>query len=360
MESTIGFRGDAAESNERRSLGMTEKGQMRYVKLTTSALALLVVALFASTGVQAHKPAKQTEPTVEVLTEGIAGATGSTIGPDGALYVTSGSTGEIIRVDTDTGDQTVWASGLPEAVAPIGGPMDIIFHGETAYVLVSLVGLIFDSEDVNGVYRIDGPTDHTVIADLGQWALDNPPPPDLDAPIPTGVHYAIESYRGGFVVSDAHHNKLISVSRHGDIELVIELGNIVPAVLDIKGRDILVALTGPIPHLPEDGVLIKVHGANVHTHDIASGAPLLVDVERGRGNTLFGLAQGEFPIDGGAGDPAIPNTGQLMMVSGDTFVPIIEGLNLPTSLEIVGRTAYIVGLDGTITKVDGLPKPGRR
>ena len=41
---------------------------------------------------------------------------GSTVGPDGALYVTVGATGEVVRIDPRTGAKAVFASGVPPAV----------------------------------------------------------------------------------------------------------------------------------------------------------------------------------------------------------------------------------------------------
>lgn len=325
-------------------------------KSLVAAAAMAVVATITSVGVQAQPDVG--EPTVSILTSGIVGVGGSTIGPDGALYAAS-TAGEIIRIDLDTGAQSVWASGLPPAVAPIGGPTDIVFHGGTAYVLVSLVGEFFGNNDVNGVYRIDGPTEHTVIADLGQWALDNPPS-GFAYFIPTGVHYAIETFRNDLIVTDGHHNRLISVSRAGDISLMSGMPNIVPTGLDVHGNDVLLGLAGEAPHLPEDGKMVAVNARSGERTAIASGAPLLVDVERGRGHLVFGLAQGDFPDGSPDGSPALPGTGLLMLAEGDTFVPVVDGLNLPTSMEIVGDTAYIVGLDGVVTKVDHLPKPGRK
>ena len=87
---------------------------------------------------------------------------------------------------------------------------------------------------------------------------------------------------------------------------------------------------------------------------VASGAPLLVDVTLGRGRTLFALAQGEWngPWDGA---PAEPNTGRLVRVAaGGTFDLVAEGLDRPTSLEIIGDTAYIVTLGGEVWTVGGI------
>jgi hypothetical protein len=52
----------------------------------------------------------------------LEGAMGSTVGPDGALYVTEGAAGRLSRVDPQTGEITTFASGLPkpDPGAPFG------------------------------------------------------------------------------------------------------------------------------------------------------------------------------------------------------------------------------------------------
>ena len=90
---------------------------------------------------------------------------------------------------------------------------------------------------------------------------------------------------------------------------------------------------------------------------MASGARLLVDVERGRGSTLFALAQGFWngPFEGA---PAQPNTGALVRVNGDgTFTEVIGGLDRPTSVEIIKNTAYVVTLGGEIWTIADIASP---
>ena len=80
--------------------------------------------------------------------------------------------------------------------------------------------------------------------------------------------------------------------------------------------------------------------------DVAGPAPLMVDVERGRGQTLFGLSQGTHSTPD-PGSPADENTGALLRVDGNGgFTTVATGLNRPTSLEIIGTTAYVMTLDG--------------
>ena len=57
---------------------------------------------------------------------------GSTIGPGGALYVTDGVAGAVLRIDRRSGRVTPYADGLPPKAFPgfdIGGPVDVAFAG---------------------------------------------------------------------------------------------------------------------------------------------------------------------------------------------------------------------------------------
>ena len=89
--------------------------------------------------------------------------------------------------------------------------------------------------------------------------------------------------------------------------------------------------------------------------DVAAGARLLVDVEFGRRHRLYALSQGVFTPGNPEGSPAEPNTGALVKVNRDgTFTVVIDGLNQPTSLEFIGKTAYVVTLGGEIWKIRGV------
>lgn len=319
-------------------------------------LAAVSLLALASLGVTGYAHAKSMNPpSASLLFEGLAGGSGSTIGPDGALYVTESLAGRISRIDPLTGDITTFASGLPKAIIPIGGPMDVAFIDGTAYALVSLVGPFFGTSDINGIYRVDGPNSFTVVADLGEWSMNHPPVPAFF--VPTGVQYALEPYRGGFLVTDGHHNRVLRVTLDGEISEVIDFGNIVPTGLEVRGNTVYMAEAGPIPHLPENGRIVSFETKSPSATVVASGARLLVDVEYGPGNTLFGLSQGVW--DGpGEGSPAQPNTGALMKANEDgTMNSVIDGLDRPTSLEFIGNTAYVVTLGGEIWKIDNVSAP---
>ena len=286
---------------------------------------------------------------------GLAGGSGSAVGPGGALFVTEGLVGRVSRVDPRTGDVTTFASGLPPSIVGIGGAHDLAFIGSTAYVLVTLVGLDVGGNSVVGIYRVDGPSSFTVIADIGAFSLDNPPSTDFF--VPTGVQYAIETYRGGFLVTDGHHNRVLRVTLDGEISEFITFGNIVPTGLAVAGNTVYMTQAGPIPHLPENGKVVSFNPSAAFT-EVASGVPLAVDVEFGRGRTLYALSQGIWPLGNAEGSPASPNTGALMRVNADgTATAVASNLDRPTSVEFIGNTAYVVTFPGQIWRIDDVGGP---
>jgi sugar lactone lactonase YvrE len=327
-----------------------QPSERRFLTGTLGKLLLLTAAVagvIAPSAANAAPPAPP--PTATQLLTGLEGGSGSTVGPGGALYVTESAAGRISRVDPRTGEITTFASGLPGSIIGIGGTTDVAFIGGTAYALVSVVGPDVGGSDVVGIYRIDGPDSFTVVADIGGFALANPPGFPVD--VPTGVQYALQAYRGGFLVTDGHHNRVYRVTRDGQVSQLIAFGNIVPTGLETRGNRVYMAEAGPVPHDPADGKVVAFKSKSPAATEVASGAPLLVDVEFGRGRDLYALSQGSFG-GGPPGFPAAPNTGSLVKVNGDgAFSTVVNGLDRPTSVELIGNTAYVVTLTGEIWKV---------
>jgi hypothetical protein len=306
--------------------------------------------------------AKSVQPMLQKqLVTGLEGGLGSTTGPGGDLFVPDSKAGTILRIDPKTGDYTIFASGLPKlipAVDPnIGGVSDVAFIGGTAYALVTAVDdPLFPTGQVNGIYRIDGPNSYTVIADIGAFNLAHPPT-GFDFEVATGVLFAMQTYRGGFLVTDGHLNRVLHVTLDGKIEVVQQFNDIVPTGLAVKGNQVYVSQAGPIPHLPENGKVVSFSLNSPTVTNVASGAPLLVDVEFGRGQALFALSQGQGS-GGIEGSPALPNTGSLVRVNADgSFSVIADGLDRPTSMEIIGNTGYIITLGGEIWTIDNIAGP---
>jgi sugar lactone lactonase YvrE len=328
-----------------------------------TAVAAVVAAAIPSTA-GAKKPSKA--PVVTELATfapacaGVCGS-GSTVGPDKALYVTDGPGGRVLRVDPKTGAVTTFASGLPPMIGAvgIGGAMDVAFLGGTAYVIVSVVGPFFGQNDVvGGLYKIGKNGTPTVVADIGAWAIAHPPATAFD--ISTGVQYALQKFRGAFLVTDGHHNRVLRVTRKGDITQMIQFANIVPTGLEVHGNRIYMGEAGPVPHLPQNGKVVRFTPKKAATV-VASGEPLITDVEFGRGRQLYAVSQGiwDLPnIPENAGMPASADTGKLLRVKKDgTFTTIVGELDRPTSLEFIGNTAYVITLTGKVIKVTNVGGP---
>lgn len=293
------------------------------------------------------------EPKAKLFVSGLASGSGSTVGPDGALYVTEGATGSVLRVNPRNGRVSTFASGLPPILPGpgIGGAMDLAFIGRTAYVLVTLVGSDVGGTDTVGIYRIDGPSASTVIADIGAFSIANPP--DTDFFVPSGVQYAMQRYGRDFLVTDGHHNRVLLVTLDGEISEFITFGNIVPTGLELLGPLVLMGQAGPVPHLPENGKIVAFGPNSPAVVTLGSGAPLIVDVEFGSGRRLFALSQGHFTPGNPEGSPADPNTGALVALRQDGSLDVVvDGLNQPTSLEFIDDTAFVVTLGGEIWKIN--------
>ena len=172
--------------------------------------------------------------------------------------------------------------------------MDVAFIGNTAYVLVTLVGTDLGGSDVVGIYRVDGPNTFTVIADIGAFSLSHPPEPAFF--IPTGVQYAMQPYRGGFLVTDGHHNRVLRVTLDGKVSELIAFDDIVPTGLAVHGQHGLHGRSGPGSPPSRERQDRVVRAEVAHRHEVASGARLA----RRRGvrprHKLYALSQGSFPL----------------------------------------------------------------
>ena len=136
-----------------------------------------------------------------------------------------------------------------------------------------------DPNDKNGIYRLKRDGSFKLIADIGSWSVDNPPVPAFF--VDTGVQYAMERYDGGFLVTDGHHNRVLWVKRNGSIKEVATFGNVVPTGLEVTKHRAFITQAGPIPHRPEDGKVLAL-GRGSNPTEVASGASMLIDVERDR------------------------------------------------------------------------------
>jgi len=302
---------------------------------------------------------KQIKVTATPLVTGLEELQGSTIGPGSDLYVTAPLTGSIWRVDRNSGKTTLFASGLPARIPDPwfqgSGVVDVAFLGGIAYALVTGVAADMEGHDIVGIYRMDGPNTFTVVADIGAWSEAHLP--ETSYFVPTGFQYAMQTYKDGFIVTDGHHNRVLQVGVDGNITELVAFGNVVPIGLALRGNTVYIGQAGPIPHVPEDSKVFSFTMQSLTPTQLASGVGLeniglLADLEFGPGGALYGILQGFWngPFEGA---PADPDTGALVRVNQDgTFTILKDGLNQPTSLEIIGNTAYVVSLAGEVWTIE--------
>jgi hypothetical protein len=166
----------------------------------------------------------------------------------------------------------------------------------------------------------------------------------------------MEPYRNGFLVTNAHHNRVLRVRQNGDISVFTDFNaNVVPTGLERVGPVVLVGQAGPVPHTPETGRAVALWRAGGRVVPVASGAPLLVDVEVGHRIRLYGLAQGDWPDGAPEGSPAEPNTGHLMLANRHgQFRSVVSELDRPTTFELIGKTAFVVTITGKVLRISRL------
>ena len=331
-------------------------------ELIVLALVALVAAAFCPNVAAARssdRPRHHMKTTL--LADGLHGTVGATIGPDGALYVAeagtgAGDPGRVIRIDARNGKTTTVASDLPARVIPLGGAIDVAFARGTLYVLVTAVGPDVGGTSVDGIYRLEDSGHFTVFADIGAWSLANPPSTAFD--LSMGVQFALQPISDGFLVTDGHHNRVLHVSAAGQVTQLIQFGNIVPTGLAVSHGRVFMSEAGPVPYDPASGMVVSFRNHHPRrVREVASGYSLLVDVECGPGGALYALSQGDSPGDVAPGSPALPGSGRLLVMNRHgTFSVLADKLNLPTSLDFAGDTAFVTTLTGQVWKIEDVPK----
>ena len=148
------------------------------------------------------------------------------------------------------------------------------------------------ASDVVGIYRVDGPNRLTVVADIGRSR-------STIRRSPRSSSRAESSTRCSPIVADSWSptgttTACIGSRSTATVSELIAFGDIVPTGLAVRGRTIYMAEAGPVPHLPENGKVVTFGPKSTTATQVASGAPLLVDVEFGRGHRLYALSQGHF------------------------------------------------------------------
>ena len=328
--------------------------------------ASMMAAVFVATTLAGCSNDVEREVTVSVLNSTDLGKLGGgiAVGPDEQLYVTNADDGTVVRVDPSSGDATVIGTGLPKQVIGIGGATDVAFVGDQLFALVSLAGADVEAPDsVMGVYRLGDDGAFELFADLGTWSAEHPPA-DTDFFLPQGVQYSMDAWEGGLLVTDTHLGRIVEVDADGEMSeyYAFESTDAVPIGIDTSNGKVTLCTPGPIPHAPQSSVIYELRDG---THENIAGwgsgydgaTGLILDIEHGPDDQLFAVLQGTWslePTDENEGLPADAKTGELVVVDDGEFHTIATGLDQPTAVDVVGDTAFVVTLTGTIVKVDGV------
>ncbi|MGE3794511.1 MAG: ScyD/ScyE family protein [Dehalococcoidia bacterium] len=322
----------------------------RLITLAASSAVFVAMALILTAGAGAHEGHDHTpQPTAGTKIAAELGfVLGTAIGPDNALYVADGSKGEVWRIDPDTGAKTLEAWGLPAGEE--GGVSDIAFIGFDLYALTSGVS----APDVVGVYRIPKGGKPEILADLGAYALAHPV--GFGDAAPTGNPYSLEVLdAGNLLVADANHNRLLVVDTfQGTISQLAQFDNIVPTGASRADNVLYVSQIGAYPHAPEDGRVWALTLPEGEASLVAAGVPFIIDVEKGPSSRLYALSFGTQPTEP-EGPPADPFSGKVLLVREDgTFGTLVANLTMPTTLEIVGDTAFVTTMSGDVWRIDNI------
>ena len=89
---------------------------------------------------------------------------------------------------------------------------------------------------------------------------------------------------------------MLYVRHDGQVRELLAVANVVPTGLAAAGRTLFVGQAGAVPHLPEDGKVVAITPRSDAPVEIASGAPLVVDVEFGPDHRLYALSQGIWDL----------------------------------------------------------------
>ncbi|MEX2225163.1 MAG: ScyD/ScyE family protein [Dehalococcoidia bacterium] len=330
---------------------------LRFIVVGLAALATLTV--FAGMASAQDGPPGPSAGTV--LVSDLIAPRGMVVGPDGLIYVAeagtggdtefvtpsgetvnNGFTGRISSIDPETGERTTLAEGLPSQRLEMGdqiGPADVAFIGSALYYLQTHGGEHYGFPDnPTGIYRVQSNGTVDLVADIGQFNIDNPvaaigsgAQPDVEV---GGNPYSMIVRDGQFYVSDGNHNRLLEVTTGGDVSEIVEFPDhpVSTGIAQTTSGPFLVGYLGRGPFLPDDGRVVSVSPAGTIT-EIARGVPMITDVEVGTGGQRYALS---------FADGFAPFTGSVQRINADgTMTTIVAGLTFATDMIFIGDTLYV-------------------
>jgi len=297
---------------------------------------------------------------VSVFASGFNNPRGLKFGSDGYLYVAEGGKGGTLSTiglceqaagaGPYTGDFTARISkiapngvvstvvdGLPSSQTNpalgnlVSGVADVAFLHGKLYAILAGAGCSHGLAGTNnGVIRVDGNGNSTLIADLSAFQkthpVANPEPDDFE---PDGTWYSMIAKDGLLFAIEPNHGELVSITPSGSIHRIADIssvqGHIVPTAMISDGEGFLVGNLDTFPIKDSSKVMRISRSGQITT--------VAIDFQ-----TILGLAvdkQGRlYVLENTTGNPApTPGTGKILRIDGKhQYTDIVTGLFLPTAM----------------------------
>ena len=325
------------------------------------------------------------QPAPFIVATGLEGPRGLRFGPDGDLYVaeagtggttstvgqctqvpgppggpgpdTGGLTARISKIGPN-GKVTTVASGFPSVdVGPGGvngviGVADVVFLDGDLYAVVGGGGCSHGSpnpKDSSGIAKVDLKTGSWhLIADIGAWLKTHPAKYEsADDFEPDGTLYSAIAHDGKFLTVEPNHGQVISVTKSGVIEQVIDIsaseGHIVPTSIAARDGSLFVGNLNLFPINPQWARILTISGFDhgdfdnappglqpARGHHIVSskaGFTTIVAVDFGPDGLLYVLE-----LSDGAGFPT-PGLGKVVRVlHSGAIEDVVTNLSVPAGM----------------------------
>ena len=303
---------------------------------------------------------------VSVIAAGLTNPRGFDFAPDGSLAVAlAGASGATAAVASVVGGcPAPLVEGLPSyriVFAAPTGVADVAYLDGALYLL--LAGGNIDGDGMaNGLYRLDGDGETTLVADVSAFIRDNPVaevPDDYDT---DGQPYALLPMGDAFWVTEGNSNQLLRLGLDGAVSRVADLsvGHPIPTgIAPAPGGGAYLGFFTNIPYREGAAVVVRVSADGTVT-EAWSGLTLITALAVGPDDALYALemATGIDPEDP---DSIAPGSGRVVRLGeGGAIEEVVTGLALPVSMAFgPDRALYVGGPtfgadqgQGTIVRID--------
>jgi len=295
----------------------------------------------------------QSETTVEIYASGLVNPKGMAFADDGTLYVAeSGAPGDVmVPLPVNFGGEgPIGTNGRVSRIPPSGeredgitglpniglyGGVEMLGAGSVTNMDGQLYEVAAGHMTVSPqLSRINADDKLEPIADLGEFNLNNPPPPSNGDAVPLGNPYDLVSSDGNLYVTDGNFNRVLKVTPEGEISIFAAWENSPVTVGGGVGPDgsIYVTQFSPAPYIPGSGRIDRIDLDGTITEGVVQGLTTPIDVAFAPDGTMYVLQYAaEFSPEQ---KRYIAFGGEVQRVLPDGSIePIVTNLVFPSALE---------------------------